>query len=163
MAPESIRPHSDYQISVTVHNQTEPVRVKLSVRDDKSYEKSTEVTVVNNQTRLAVIHLDAFAVNANYKFVAEGVEGLVFRNFSSLNVESKNCSIFIQSDKAIYKPSDVIKFRVLVLNFQLQPVELERGQLKVWITVLTNASLPFISQIIIHCVRCDFRMRRRIG
>lgn len=153
MAPESIRPHSDYQISVTVHNQTEPVRVKLSVRDDKSYEKSTEVTVVNNQTRLAVIHLDAFAVNANYKFVAEGVEGLVFRNFSALNVESKNCSIFIQSDKAIYKPSDVIKFRVLVLNFQLQPVKLERGQLKVWITVLTNASLPFISQITCYSLR----------
>lgn len=121
---------------MTVHNQTEPVRVKLSIRDDKSYEKSTELTVVNNQTLLAVIHLDAFAVNGNYKFVAEGVSGLLFKNATSLHVESKNCSIFIQSDKAIYKPGDVVKFRVLVLNFRLQPVELERGQLKVWITVL---------------------------
>lgn len=94
------------------------------------------MTVVNNQTRLAVINLDAFAVNGNYKFAAEGVSGLVFKNATSVHVESKNCSLFIQSDKAIYKPGDVIKFRVLVLNFRLQPVELERGQLKVWITVL---------------------------
>lgn len=141
VAPESIRPHSDYQVSVTVHNQTEPVRVKCSIKDDKNYEKSTEVTVVNNQTRLAIIHLDAFAVNGNYKFVAEGVSGLIFKNTTSLHVESKNCSIFIQSDKAIYKAGDVIKFRVLVLNFRLQPVELERGQLKVWITVLPDALL----------------------
>lgn len=124
-------------MSVTVHNQTEPVRIKLSVTDDKNYEKSTEVSVSNNQTRLAIIRLDAFAVNSNYEFVAEGVSGLVFKNSTSLNVESKNCSIFIQTDKGIYKPGEAIKFRVLILNFRLQPVELERGQLTVWITVLT--------------------------
>lgn len=140
VAPENIRPHSDYQISVTVHNQTELVCVKLSIKDDKNYEKTTEVTLANNQTRLAVIHLDAFAVNGNYKFTAECVTELLFKNFTSLNVESKNCSLFIQSDKAIYKPGDVIKFRVLVLNFRLQSVELKRGQLKVWITVCTVLS-----------------------
>lgn len=163
VAPESIRPHSDYQVSVTVHNQTEPVRVKLYIKDDENYEKSTEVTVANNQTRLAVIRLDAFAVNHNYKFAAEGVSGLIFRNFSSVQVESKNCSIFIQTDKAIYKPGDVIKFRVLVLNFRLQPVELERGQLKIWITVLlAHALLRLNSKIFTVSIRLDFRMQRKI-
>lgn len=149
---------------MTVHNQTEPVHVKLSIKDDKSYEKSTEVTLVNNQTRLALIQLDAFPVNGNYKFVAEGVSGLIFKNATSLNVESKNCSIFIQSDKAIYKPGEVIKFRVLVLNFRLQPVALERGQLKVWITVHTNQRFaPFqFCKLSLFSIRFDFRMRKKI-
>lgn len=123
---------------MTVHNQSEPVNVKLSIKDDKDYEKSTELTLVNNETRLAVIHLDAFTVNGNYEFVAEGLSGLVFKNRTALAVESKNCSIFIQSDKAIYKSSETIKFRVFVLNFDLRPVELERGKLRVWITVIVD-------------------------
>lgn len=130
---------------MTVHNQTEPVRVKLSVKDDKSYEKFTEVTLVNNQTRLAVIHLDAFAVNGNYKFVAEGLSGLIFKDATSLNVESKNCSIFIQTDKALYKPGEAIRFRVIVLNFRLQPIDLESGQLNVWIKVPpSNLHIPLV-------------------
>lgn len=130
-----------------MHNQTEPVRIKLSIKDDAQYEKSAEVTLVNNQTRLVVLHLDKFAVNGNYKFAAEGVSGLIFTNSTSVKVESKNCSIFIQSDKAIYKPSDLIKFRVLVLNFRLQPVKLERGKLKVWITVLHSAIWHFLHRL----------------
>lgn len=107
----------------------------MSIEDGDDYKKSTELTIANNKTELLALHLDELVVNKNYKFIAEGVSGLVFKNISSLNVESKNCSIFIQSDKGIYKPGEIVKFRILALNWNLQPVILNRGQLKVFIQV----------------------------
>lgn len=67
--------------------------------------------------------------------MAEGILGTIFKKSSLLNVESKNCSLFIQSDKGIYKPGESIKFRVLVLDFNLKPVDLNDSNLKVFITV----------------------------
>lgn len=85
---------------------------------------------------MIVLPVEELTVNNNLKFMAEGLSGIIFKNFTLLNVESKNCSIFIQSDKAIYKPGETIKFRVLVLDFNLKPFEFDDGdELKVFITV----------------------------
>lgn len=127
-------------MSVSVHNQTEPVTIRLSVEDGDQLHKSTEVTLTKNETRLATIRLDGLSVNKNHRLVAEGLSGLIFKNTSSLNVESKNCSIFIQTDKGIYKPGEKIRFRVLVLNFNLQPVSVKPNDLKVYITVTNSAA-----------------------
>lgn len=135
VGPENIRPHSDYRISVSVHNQSEPVTVRLTIDDGDKLNRSTEITVVENETRTTTIRLDDLSVNRNHKLTAEGLSGLIFKNTSNLNVESKNYSIFIQTDKAIYKPGEKIRFRILVLNFNLQPVELNTNQLKVYVTV----------------------------
>lgn len=67
--------------------------------------------------------------------MAEGTSGTIFKKSSLLNVESKNCSLFIQSDKGIYKPGESLQFRVLVLDFNLKPVDLDESNLNVFITV----------------------------
>lgn len=59
-----------------------------------------------------------------YKFVAESLSGLIFKDESTLEIETKTVSIFIQTDKAIYKPGDSIKFRILILDQKLKPVSL---------------------------------------
>ena len=38
-------------------------------------------------------------------------------------MNSKQFSTFIQTDKSVYKPSDLIKFRILVLNAETKPFE----------------------------------------
>lgn len=101
-----------------------------------------EITLSSDETKLVELPVEDLAVNNIFKFTAEGVEGMIFKNFTILNVESKNCSVFIQSDKAIYKPGETIKFRILVLDFNLKPFELEDIELKVFITVIEfNANL----------------------
>lgn len=40
----------------------------------------------------------------SYKLAVHGTHGLKFANETDLNYESKSVSIFIQTDKAMYKP-----------------------------------------------------------
>lgn len=48
--------------------------------------------------------------------IAEGQTGVAFTTETTINLPSKNQSILIQTDKAMYKPGDKVKFRVLVIN-----------------------------------------------
>lgn len=65
--------------------------------------------------------------------VAEGPVGLPFINEMFINLPSKNQSIFIQTDKAMYKPGDKVKFRVLVLDSESNPAIVNK--MDVFITV----------------------------
>ncbi len=69
----------------------------------------------------------------NYKLVAEGQRGLTFTNEISIGLPSKNQSIFIQTDKAMYKPGDKVKFRVIVLDSETNPSNV--NNMNVFITV----------------------------
>lgn len=120
---------------MTVHNQTKPTAFKLSIEDDEETISTTEITLSSNETKIVTLSLEDLIVNNNYKLVAEGISGTIFKNSSLLNVESKNCSLFIQSDKGIYKPGETIRFRVLVLDFDLKPVDLDESGVTVFITV----------------------------
>ncbi|XP_031620960.1 CD109 antigen-like [Contarinia nasturtii] len=130
---ENLRPHSDYRVSVSIHNQSTPVTIKLSIEDEDDTIVTKEVTLTSDKTELINLPVDDLIVNNNFKFTAEGIDGIIFKNVTLLNVESKNCSIFIQTDKAIYKPGESIKFRILVLDFNLKPIELDNSHLKVYI------------------------------
>lgn len=135
VASENLRPQSDYRVSVSIHNQSEPVTIKLSIQDEDDSIITKELTITSDETKLIHMPVEDLIVNNNFKFTAEGISGIIFKNSTLLNVESKNCSIFIQTDKAIYKPGESIKFRILVLDFNLKPIELDDTKLKVYITV----------------------------
>lgn len=111
------------------------MRFKI-VNEPATVEATTgELTISGNRTEDLVLHFNDFKVNDNYKLEIEGVDGIIFKNESWLNVESKNVSIFIQTDKGIYKPGENIKFRILVLDFELKPVLLRKSALEVYVTV----------------------------
>lgn len=86
-----------------------------------------------------------------YKLNCEGLSGTDFHQKKPLEFQSKNASIFVQSDKAIYKPGDTIHFRVLVLDMNLKPMS-NRDGIKIYITV---------SLIIIALVFSDFRFQNK--
>lgn len=136
VASENIRPYSNYSISVSIHDFTEPTTLKLSIQDDDEIIAEDDVVFMSSGTEVIRLAVGDISVNNNFRFVAEGLAGLVFRNETTLNVESKNCSIFIQTDKSIYKPSDTIRLRILVLDFDLRPYQLDDdGFLKIAISV----------------------------
>lgn len=106
------------------------------------------VDINTSGTELVELHIDDLDIRNGYKFVAEGLSGLKFKNESTLRVESKNVSIFIQTDKGVYKPGETIRFRVIVLDSQLKPVVLtpdnllsiylsdpEKNRIKQWLQV----------------------------
>lgn len=114
-----------------MHDGQEPVTVDLSIQDedDPKFKIHRECVLRTNETSVVNLRIDDLNVSHSFKFVAEGVQGLVFKNETGLRVESKNVSLFIQTDKAIYKPAETIKFRVLVLDSLLRPVTLEKDAL----------------------------------
>lgn len=123
---------------MTIHDRDEPTTLKLSIENDEESIAENEVTFMSSGTEVLQLAIDDMNVNNNWRFVAEGMAGLIFKNDSILNVESKNCSIFIQTDKSIYKPNEIIRFRILVLDFNFKPYALEEAEyLKISITVNT--------------------------
>jgi CD109 antigen len=48
-----------------------------------------------------------------------------FNSTRSLHMNIKNYSTFIQTDKSIYKPGDIVKFRILVLDGDTKPFKVD--------------------------------------
>jgi CD109 antigen len=57
----------------------------------------------------------------NYKLSAFGLNGLKFSGEKFLSYLAKHFSLFIQTDKAIYKANDIIRFRLFAINPQSFP------------------------------------------
>lgn len=127
VAPQNIRSHSDYKISITLHdyitNYTEPVTIRVAIEDGIKYKNERNITISSSKTELVTLPIDHLE-NRGYRFVAEALSGMNFTEKENLKIESKEVSLFIQTDKAIYKPGELIKFRVLILDYKLRPVKL---------------------------------------
>lgn len=128
VAPENIRSHSNYKVSITLHNYVEPVTVRVAIEDGIQYNNEKNVTISSNKTELVTLRIDDLE-NRGYRFVAEGLSGMNFTEKNNLKIESKEVSLFIQTDKAIYKPGETIKFRVLIVDYKLRPVQLTPDKL----------------------------------
>jgi CD109 antigen len=60
------------------------------------------------------------------------VKSLIRQNFESsknLELSKKLFSVFIQTDKSIYKPSDKVQFRVLLLDEETRPFKASKAQI----------------------------------
>lgn len=72
--------------------------------------------------------------DTQFKLIAEGIKGIFFRKEASIKINKKAISILVQTDKAIYKPGDLIRFRVLILDSHLKPANID-DSLTVFISV----------------------------
>lgn len=100
------------------------MKLRLAIEDGLNYKNEKIININSSQTELFKLHIDDLNITNGYKFVAEGLSGLKFRDESTLRVEPKNVSIFIQTDKGLYKPGETVRFRVIVLDSLLKPVKL---------------------------------------
>lgn len=67
-----------------------------------------------------------------YNLTAEGLTGIRFTNETQLHFDAKQFTVTVQSDKAIYKPQDIVHYRVLVMDANLKPV-IQYGRLHITI------------------------------
>lgn len=68
----------------------------------------------------------------DYNLTVSCIKGLNFNQTVTLTMYTDNVSVIVQTEKAIYKPSDTVKFRVLLLDENLKP--LAEAKLQVYIT-----------------------------
>lgn len=57
----------------------------------------------------------------SYRLTVQGNGGVTFQSSSPLKYIKKSYSVFIQTDKAVYKPGSKILFRALILNSEFKP------------------------------------------
>ncbi|KAF6203422.1 hypothetical protein GE061_003841 [Apolygus lucorum] len=124
VAPEKLRPFSKYEASVTVIGTDKPVDVKVSIvgtdETNKDFVKSVTVNVPPNKKQAASFKIDELKC-CKYNLTIEGDENFKFENQTELTLIEKHQSIFIQTDRAMYKPGHKVQFRTLVLDMHLTP------------------------------------------
>lgn len=128
IAPKKLRPRSDYHVLVNLANSQVPVSIDISLtaaRDsnqEQTEAKSILVSSGETQTikftigdwpsALYSLNVSAIAIDRSWNYTQE-VE---------LEYEEKTFSILIQTDKAIYRPGEEIKFRSIFLKQTLAPL-----------------------------------------
>lgn len=70
--------------------------------------------------------------DGDYKLDVKSLTGEAFDRSVDLDLNTKKFSIFVQTDKSIYKPADKVQFRVLVLDANTKPFPADN--VKVFIT-----------------------------
>lgn len=142
LAPKSFRPNSDFSFNLTIHDANcefdEPIVVRVSIQDednDDGFEIHQDVTMKPNATELIKIPVGDISIKTNYKLVVKGISGVTLEREASLDLQTQTHSILIQTDKAIYKPKDCVRFRVLVLNSELKAATINNNELNIQIAV----------------------------
>ncbi|XP_055839803.1 thioester-containing protein 1 allele R1-like [Episyrphus balteatus] len=124
IAPGTLRSKSDYHVTASLHDAPSPCKIKVGLIGPEYYVSQTiEIQPRSSKSiRFEVPKIkDGF-----YNLFAEGISGIEFKNSSRLNYAGEHLSIFIQTDKEIYKPGDEVKYRVLVLDKNMHPVNIQQ-------------------------------------
>ena len=126
MGPSKIRPNSDYHVSASIHDPFQPVQINITISgqlDQVPFNSVSKNVIINhNETRIINFEIGEWT-SGNYKLKVEGDDGNdTFSNETELQFEKKTYSVFIQTDKAIYKPGQLVQFRIIVVNPFLLPI-----------------------------------------
>ncbi|KAG5667286.1 hypothetical protein PVAND_015272 [Polypedilum vanderplanki] len=94
------------------------LKIKLKERErNENYEVTKNVTLSGSGVQNVDFELKD---QPEGNFVLE-VTGDNFTRFEKLHINDKKSSTFIQTDKATYKPSDLVRFRILMLDSEMRP------------------------------------------
>ncbi|KAH8333630.1 hypothetical protein KR059_001594, partial [Drosophila kikkawai] len=119
IAPNTVRPNSQFHVAVSLHNAPESARFKVGILGSTYTDfKTVELRPFSTQ----LLHFEIPALKPDrYRLTSEGVGGVQFTNETQLHFEAKEHTVLVQMDKSIYKPGDLVHYRVLVLDANLKP------------------------------------------
>lgn len=124
VGPGTLRSNSKYNVVVSVHKADGPSQIKVSL-NGPSYNETKQIELPPMSTQNVEFEVPKLATG-NYNLSAEGVSGVVFKNSTKLNYADKKPSVFVQTDKATYKPADLVQFRILFLDENTRPAKIEK-------------------------------------
>ncbi|XP_021920080.1 CD109 antigen-like isoform X2 [Zootermopsis nevadensis] len=135
VAPRVLRPNSEYHVAVTTQKTSQPTTVTVAVGGKQHgggvFQATQTVSVEPYTTHIVKLEIGDLGPGT-YNLTARGINGLEFTNTTRLDYVHKSHSVFIQTDKAVYKPGHKVQFRAIVLDAHLKPSV--TGAMDVYIT-----------------------------
>ncbi|XP_055840284.1 CD109 antigen isoform X8 [Episyrphus balteatus] len=128
VAPGTLRSKSDYHVSVSVHDAPSACKIKVGLSGPE-FDKSETVEVPPKSSKVIMFQVPKLK-DGDYNLTAEGLSGIEFKNTTKLNFAAEQVSIYVQTDKATYKPGDKVQYRVLVLDKNTRPAKID-GPVKI--------------------------------
>ncbi|XP_048392312.1 CD109 antigen isoform X2 [Stegostoma tigrinum] len=122
-APSSIHPKANmtFTVSPLLGSQL-PLRVTAQISKDGQNLSSAEGTFTQGTIGKLVLPTEGL-LESKYELLVQGYseERLLFTNLNSVKVVKETVSILIQTDKAVYKPGQVVKIRAICIYPDLKP------------------------------------------
>ncbi|CAD6199101.1 unnamed protein product [Caenorhabditis auriculariae] len=131
VAPSVIRPEQPYAVSFNLLKATTDedhivrVEIRTATNETVAARVLSNVRPGSPQTvTIDGIPADALKPDVSYKIYVSGEtlsSQMIFEEEKQISYHSKSLSTFIQTDRAIYKPSALVQFRVIVVKSDLRP------------------------------------------
>jgi CD109 antigen len=124
IAPKVVRPDSEYHVAASITGVSTPSAIYVELTGEldagKLFNISRTVTVEPYSTQ--ILRLDIGGTTpGKYKLTARGLSGIDFYKSKDIEYVHKSYSVFIQTDRAIYKPGHKVMFRCIILDSRLRP------------------------------------------
>ncbi|XP_011686942.1 PREDICTED: CD109 antigen-like isoform X7 [Wasmannia auropunctata] len=124
IAPKVVRPDSEYHVAASITGVSTPSMIYVELTGEldtgKIFNISRTASVEPYSTQ--ILRLDIGETTpGKYKLTARGLSGIDFFKSKDIEYVHKSYSVFIQTDRAIYKPGHKVMFRCIILDSRLRP------------------------------------------
>lgn len=146
IAPKVVRPDSEYHVAVSTTGVSTISSIYIELNgllDNGDVFNISQVTQVQPySTRILRLEIGEI-IPGRYQLIARGLSGIEFSSSKPVGYVHKSYSVFIQTDRAIYKPGNKVMFRCILLDSRLRPTlarlvdiyvtDGKRNRIKQWI------------------------------
>ncbi|XP_076663404.1 CD109 antigen isoform X3 [Andrena cerasifolii] len=124
IAPKVVRPDSEYHVAVSTTgiSTTSMIYIELNgLLDDGGIFNVSQVIGVQPYST-GILRLQIHDITpGKYQLISRGLSGIEFSSSKPVEYIHKSYSVFVQTDRAIYKPGNKVMFRCVLLNSRLRP------------------------------------------
>ncbi|XP_013108377.2 thioester-containing protein 1 allele R1 isoform X3 [Stomoxys calcitrans] len=122
VAPGTIRSNRNYSVCVTLHDAASPATIRLTLLSlTSTLRLSHDVVLEPYESKLIDFMPPKLFEKFEYALTAEGIKGITLNETQKLIAFPEGGPrVYIESDKGLYKPEDIVQFRIIILDENLQ-------------------------------------------
>nr|XP_018913243.1 PREDICTED: CD109 antigen isoform X1 [Bemisia tabaci] len=128
VASRVVRPGQVYRVAVSVYHSKSPLTVRASIQRNRVELSADAKSIKLDIPETLILKVPPTSVPGEYRLRVEGLYdntlgGAAFVNETKLHFSQRAMTVFIQTDKPIYKQSETVRLRAIPINTELRPYE----------------------------------------